>query len=56
MNIREIAAAAGVSPATVSRVFNRNPGVSPEVAKRIMKIAAAHNYHPRISEKQKNAG
>ena len=54
MNIRKIAQLAGVSPATVSRVFSRNPGVSPEVAKRIIKIAAAHNYHPRISEKQKN--
>lgn len=54
MNIRELAKLAGVSPATVSRVFNRNPGVGSDAARKIMKIAAAHNYHPRISEKQKN--
>jgi LacI family transcriptional regulator len=54
MNITEIAALAGVSPATVSRVFSRNPGVSKDVARHVMEIAARHNYHPRISEKQKN--
>ncbi|MBQ9501121.1 MAG: LacI family DNA-binding transcriptional regulator [Lentisphaeria bacterium] len=53
MNITEIAALAGVSPATVSRVFSRNPGVGKDVAQRVMKIASEHNYHPRISEKQK---
>ena len=28
MNIRKIAELTGVSPATVSRVFSRNPGLS----------------------------
>lgn len=54
MNIRKIAELTGVSPATVSRVFSRNPGVSKEVAQRVLKKAAEFNYHPRISEKQKN--
>ncbi|MBO7147474.1 MAG: LacI family DNA-binding transcriptional regulator [Lentisphaeria bacterium] len=54
MNIKKFAELAGVSPATVSRVFSRNPGVSEELAQRILKTAAEYNYHPRISEKQKN--
>ncbi|MBQ7403120.1 MAG: LacI family DNA-binding transcriptional regulator [Lentisphaeria bacterium] len=54
MNIRKIAELADVSPATVSRVFGRNPGVSKEIAQKVLKIASQHNYHPRISEKQRN--
>ncbi|MBR2904732.1 MAG: LacI family DNA-binding transcriptional regulator [Lentisphaeria bacterium] len=54
MNMRKIAELAGVSPATVSRVFNRNTGVNEETAKKIRKIASEYNYHPQISEKLKN--
>ena len=54
MNMRKIAELAGVSPATVSRVFNRNTGVNEEIAKKIRKIASEYNYHPQISEKSKN--
>lgn len=54
MNIRKIAELAGVSPATVSRVFGRSPGVSKNIAQKVLKIAAENNYHPRISEKHKN--
>lgn len=54
MNMRKIAELAGVSPATVSRVFNRNTGVNEEIAKKIRKIASEYNYHPQISEKLKN--
>ena len=54
MNIRKIAELAGVSPATVSRVFSRNPGVSRKIAQNVLKIASEHNYHPRISEKHRN--
>lgn len=54
MNIKKIAELAGVSPATVSRVFSRNHGVREEVAERVLKTAAKFHYHPRISEKQKN--
>jgi len=54
MNIRKIAEIAEVSPATVSRVFNRNPGVSRSVAQKVRKIALKYNYHPRIPDKLKN--
>ena len=54
MNIKEFAQAAGVSPATVSRVFNRTPGVKAEVVQQVLKAAAKYNYHPHISEKQKS--
>ena len=54
MKIKEFAQAAGVSPATVSRVFNRTPGVKAEVVQQVLKAAAKYNYHPHISEKQKN--
>lgn len=54
MNIRKIAELAKVSPATVSRVFSSNPGVSKEVAERVLGVASQFHYHPRISEKQKN--
>ena len=54
MNIKKIAELAGVSPATVSRVFSRNHGVREEVAEMVLKTAAQFHYHPRISEKQKN--
>ena len=49
MNIREIARLAGVSPATVSRVFSRNPGVNKDIAQRIMQIAAENNYAPKYT-------
>ena len=54
MNIRKIAELAGVSPATVSRVFGRSSGVRKEIAQKVLKIASENNYHPRISEKHKN--
>lgn len=54
MNIRKIAELAKVSPATVSRVFSSSPGVSKEVAEKVLLIASQFHYHPRISEKQKN--
>ena len=39
MNIRELAEAAGVSPATVSLVLNEKPGVGEETRARVMKLA-----------------
>ena len=54
MNIRKIAELAEVSPATVSRVFGRNPGVSREIAQKVLRIASENNYHPRVSEKLRN--
>lgn len=54
MKLQEIAKLAGVSPATVSRVFNHHPNVRSEVRERVFTIARSHNYHPRLSTKQRN--
>ena len=54
MKIQEIAAIAGVSTATVSRVFSHHPNVSSEVRERVFAAARKYNYHPRLSGKQKN--
>jgi LacI family transcriptional regulator len=44
--IRDVARAAGVSIATVSRVFNNNSLVKNETARRVLKVAAAVDYWP----------
>lgn len=44
--IREVARAAGVSTATVSRVFSNSPLVSPETAKKVLDEAARLDYWP----------
>lgn len=44
--MRGVAALAGVGKTTVSRVFNRDATVSPEIAARVRKAAAALNYYP----------
>lgn len=44
--ISDVARAAGVSPATVSRVLNGNPRVDPVLAERVQKAAAAVHYVP----------
>ncbi len=48
-SIAEIAAASGVSTATVSRVFSRHPYVSEAVRQRVLQAAKAMNYAPAIS-------
>jgi LacI family transcriptional regulator len=45
-NIYDIAKQAGVSIATVSRVFNNNPNVSPKTRERILQVAESLGYHP----------
>ena len=50
MKLQEIAKLAGVSPATVSR----HPNIRNDVRERVFAIARAHNYHPRLSTKQRN--
>ncbi|MEG1577326.1 MAG: LacI family DNA-binding transcriptional regulator [Oscillospiraceae bacterium] len=50
-NIREIAALAGVSRGTVDRALNHRPGVNPETADEICKIAASLGYHPNVAGK-----
>lgn len=54
MKIQDIAAQAGVSTATVSRVFSRHPNVRPEVRERVLAVARRHGYRPRLSGKQRN--
>jgi LacI family transcriptional regulator len=44
--VADIAAAAGVSTATVDRVLNRRPGVRPATAQRVLKAAARLDYLP----------
>lgn len=44
--ITDVARASRVSPATVSRVLNGNPRVSPELAKRVEAAALEINYRP----------
>ena len=46
LTIKDIAAAAGVSTQTVSRVLNDRPNVASNTRKRIMKIIAEKNYSP----------
>jgi len=44
--IREVALAAGVSIATVSRVFNKNTPVNPDTAERVLQVAGRLDYWP----------
>ncbi|GAC1664334.1 MAG: substrate-binding domain-containing protein [Candidatus Acidiferrum sp.] len=46
MNIRQVAKGAGVSTATVSRVINQIPSVSPKLAKRVWKVVEELGYYP----------
>ncbi len=54
MKLQEIARLAGVSPATVSRVFGHHPNVRGEIREHVFAIAKQHGYHPRLSTKQRN--
>ena len=46
VTIKAIADAAGVSPATVSRVLNDKRNVRPEIAERVKEVMAALEYRP----------
>ena len=54
MKIQEIARLAGVSPSTVSRVFSHHPNISAEIREKVLAAARKHNYHPRLSARQRN--
>lgn len=54
MKIQEIAALAGVSTATVSRVFSHHPNIRKEVREHVLAVARQYGYRPRSSGKQKN--
>ena len=54
MKIQEIAKRAGVSTATVSRVFSNHPNIREELRERVLAAARQAGYHPRLSQKQQN--
>ncbi len=54
MKIQEIAKKAGVSTATVSRVFSNHPNIREELRERVLAAARQAGYHPRLSQKQQN--
>src|SRR5947209_6482725 len=51
MSVRQIAQRAGVSTATVSRVINNDPNVSPRVRDRVITAANQARYVPRIGRR-----
>src|SRR5690606_30806992 len=54
VTIRQIAEEAGVSTATVSRVFGNHPNVKVDVKERVFAVARAHGYFPRLSIRRRN--
>jgi LacI family transcriptional regulator len=48
MTIREVAAAAGVSAQTVSRVLNDRPDVAPETSERVREVIRETGYAPNM--------
>lgn len=54
MRIQDIAAAAGVSTATVSRVFSNHPNIRQGVRDHVLAVAKEHGYHPRLSVRRRN--
>jgi LacI family transcriptional regulator len=48
LTIREVAAAAGVSAQTVSRVLNNRPDVSPDTSERVREIIRQTGYAPNM--------
>lgn len=45
-SIKEVAKAAGVSTATVSRIINNNPSISPETREKTLRVMKELNYVP----------
>jgi DNA-binding LacI/PurR family transcriptional regulator len=54
--IRDIARAAGVSVATVSRVINGRPDVSPQTRETVLRVARAHNFTTNRSARALSVG
>lgn len=48
-NIRQVAAAAGVSHMTVSRVVNNHPSIRPETRQRVLDVIERLNYRPNVA-------
>ena len=55
MSVTEVAARAGVSIATVSRVLNRSRPVNPEIAERVLLAVSELGYSPRRSRQRRRA-
>lgn len=49
VTIKDVAALAGVSPSTVSRVCNDNPSISKDTKKRVRQAMAQLSYEPAVS-------
>ncbi|HZQ65993.1 MAG TPA: LacI family DNA-binding transcriptional regulator [Gaiellaceae bacterium] len=56
MTIRDIARAAGVSVATVSRVINGRPDVSPQTRDAVLRVARQHNFTTNRSARALSVG
>lgn len=56
LTIRDIAGAAGVSPATVSLVLNGKGEISGETRARVLEAVASLNYVPRVAKARQNVG
>ena len=56
VTIREVARAAGVSVATVSRVINGRPDVSPKTREAVLGVARAHNFSTNRSARALSVG
>lgn len=54
--VSTVAAAAGVSTATVSRVMSGVPTVNPELADRVRRAAEAEGYHPNTAARVLTSG
>lgn len=52
MNIRDVAEAAGVSTATISRVLNRKADVKPETREKVLRVIERLNFQPRIGRSE----
>ncbi len=56
VRIKDVAAAAGVSHQTVSRVINRHPNVKAEVRERVRHVIATLGYVPDLSARRMGGG
>ena len=53
VTVKDVARAANVSPATVSRVFNNNPNISAETRELVVTTAAKLGYKPRAPKSER---
>lgn len=54
MRIQDIAAEAGVSSATVSRVFGNSRSIGAATRAKVLAVARQYAYHPRLSARRRN--